>query len=138
MCKAERQHVERVLARSLLPNADRAIEIARDPHFERSDMGLLARRCALGKPARRLRGFRCQRHVCLLVGQQREVTLQAVRQDELWVRGQQRFEMNRSVRTKFQVSLDRAVKRGRGLRRGRRNRQSMDVVVHLVCLGGEC
>src|SRR5947207_8870964 len=46
--------------------------------------------------------------------------------------------MNRSVRTKFQVSLNRAVKYGRGLRRSRRNRQSMDVVVHLVCPWRQC
>ena len=53
MREAKREHVERMLAQDLLPDAERAVEIAGDPGIERRDMRLLARCCIDGEPPRR-------------------------------------------------------------------------------------
>ena len=59
MRQAKRQHVERVLGEDLLPDAERAVEVAGDPGIERRDMRLLARRRFRAEPPRRSAPPRC-------------------------------------------------------------------------------
>ena len=55
-----------------------------------------------------------------------------MRQAELAIRGEHLGEPRRQIGAIFQIAEHRAVECGRGRLGGRRNRQSMDVVVHLA------
>jgi len=54
-----------------------------------------------------------------------------MRETKFAVRHQHRGEPRRHVGAIFQIAEHRVVERRRGRLRGRRNRQSMDVLVHL-------
>jgi hypothetical protein len=137
MRQPKRQHVLRMRRQNLFPDTDRAIEIAADPGLQSGDMRLLARRCVRAEAAGRLRRLDCRGHVGLLVGQQRKIALETMRQAELAVCREQVRQARSRVGAILQIAEQRAVERGRGLRRRGGKRQSVEVMRHLACSAGE-
>ena len=112
----EGEHVERMREENLLPQGDRAIEVAGDPGLERGEVLLLARRRLGDGLSRRARGFARRRHLVLVEGEQHEVAAQDLRQREVLVFFQRRGEVLCGVGAVLEVGDQRAVERLR--RRG--------------------
>jgi hypothetical protein len=94
-------------------------------------MRLLARARGSAEAPRRPRGLDRDREIRLLVGQHGEIALEAMRQRKVAIGREHLGKARCHIGAIFQIAQHRAVERGRRLRRGRRNRQSMDVAVHL-------
>ena len=127
----------RMPAEDLLPGAERAVEIAGDPGIERRDMRLLARSGFCAEAPRVLRGVLRDRHVRLLVGEHREIALQAMRERELAVGRKRIREPLARIGAIFQIAHQRAIECGRAFC-ARRNRKPVNVVLHLACPVGGC
>ncbi len=72
----ERQHIERMLIEDLLPDAQRAVDIAFDPALEGGDVGALAPSAVAGELPRRLQSLAGRRQVGRVEGKHLEGALQ--------------------------------------------------------------